>query len=441
MEGVESNESKRSWLVFNKAVSVWYVLVSDVSGYSLRSAAFAFWRHDSGSIRSTHQQARGKAAQRTASLPSPSTALNDNNKKQSNRIPSLFLVPGMSTSFKRVISHEELGSLSKKIMSAEAQEDENKELKKMPAIADTAEAPPLPPAVVIETEENTDETSATLEESAVAAAVSFRGVSTLSEDKSLYETVEESDTLSGISRNELNLARLDSRASDVMARTQRTGSGSSGTFGWFIDVHGGDGGTPKAKDDERKHLIDSKKEEDESEELTQFVDISQQNIESGKLIVVRGSNVVCALFWCKCEGSPPPPPPLFVGCSYTIPYPLSDLQKLPCRRQWQSRLQTTFSNKLFRIKCSGNNMPAIVLLNRKKNVPTLKCCGAKTLLFPMSNTTLISKHSMKVPLMKTIPLVECKIMVVTILPPISWRRTLKWPRPFNDFMEVPWVRL
>lgn len=188
------------------------------------------------------------------------------------------------SSFKRVISHEELGSLCKK-MSVENEEE--KLSKKMPAKSTITEAP----VAVIETTSEEQEESA--QES--PSKQHFHQISTLS--GGIDEAINTQESFSGsqgiISRNELNLARLDSRASaEDIFRSQRTGSGwsgSSGTFGWFIDVHGGEG-TPKAKDDDGKKKALSDKEKGDllhddyssADELTQFIDISQQGVESGE---------------------------------------------------------------------------------------------------------------------------------------------------------------
>lgn len=176
----------------------------------------------------------------------------------------------MSTSFKRVISHpEELGNLHKKMdIKKEESTKHESSLKKQEV--------PLE-AVLIE-----EDTTTSLRPP-VDSPAGFRGVSTLSADQSIGDEQEETVSFSGISRNELNLARLDSKSSDIMGRTQRTGSGSSGTFGWFIDVHGGgEQGTPKVKEEEKKKSASNKKEEDAGdEEPTQFIDISQQNMDSG----------------------------------------------------------------------------------------------------------------------------------------------------------------
>jgi len=179
----------------------------------------------------------------------------------------------MSTSFKRVISHpEELGNLSKKMsMDVNEKTGAEKELKLPAMTVSEAESPPA--AVIIESDDQLN----------VSPSAAFRGFSTLSADDK-----EESMSLSGISRNELNLARLDSKASEVMVRPQRAGSGSSGTFGWFIDVHGADS-TPKTKEEKkvpaRKELHVETEDDvgEEEEEPTQFIDISQQGMDNGKL--------------------------------------------------------------------------------------------------------------------------------------------------------------
>ena len=85
----------------------------------------------------------------------------------------------------------------------------------------------------------------------------------------------------------MNLARL---ASSENVQTQRTGSGSSGTFGWFIDVQGGEG-TPKVKEEDKKQSVKFKDDDtgdnlfSDADELTQFVDISQQNVDTGECLL------------------------------------------------------------------------------------------------------------------------------------------------------------
>jgi ribosomal protein L23 len=215
----------------------------------------------------------------------------------------------MSTSFKRVISHpEELGNLNKK-MSMGVNENVTDEVGNDSKLPATSEDETLPAAIIIENDEAQPE-----RESPVAL---FRGISTLTDnDKSARFDTEESLSQSGLSRNELNLARLDSRASDAMVRSQRAGSGSSGTFGWFIDVHGGES-TPKLKEEEKKvpakHLGD---DVDDGEESTQFIDISQQarGRETPSAMAVTAppyileENLSTQMLWRHTAGNRPPQP-------------------------------------------------------------------------------------------------------------------------------------
>jgi hypothetical protein len=139
------------------------------------------------------------------------------------------------SSFKRVISHDELGNLSKK-MSTGA---ENKETEKLlaPNKPTTEEESDDVPVAVIETE---------IKENVASIPKHLRRVSTLSaDDKSVCET--EDDSL--ISQNQLIfMARLGGRASSEHAHhSQPSASGSSGTFGFFVDFEGGEAGEESPK--------------------------------------------------------------------------------------------------------------------------------------------------------------------------------------------------
>lgn len=179
-------------------------------------------------------------------------------------------------SFKRVISHDELGNLSKKMSTGGENEETNEQFAPNTT---TSEAP----VAVIETEPN--------EEKDKTIPKDFRGVSTLSADDKSDALEEEYSNPGGIiiSQNQLNLARLG-RASSENVQTQRTGSGSSGTFGWFIDVQGGEG-TPKVKEEDKKQSVKFKDDDtgdnlfSDADELTQFVDISQQNVDTGECLL------------------------------------------------------------------------------------------------------------------------------------------------------------
>ena len=174
----------------------------------------------------------------------------------------------MSTSFKRVISHpEELGNLSKKISMGPKESNKNSEEQDRKPPAVTTSAPT--PAVVIESEEGPPSPEC------------FRGISTLSDDD---ESVDlEKDEVGDLQREDEATTLQESPSA---ARTQRAHSGSSGTFGWFIDVQGGESEVAIGMESETprsgRSINEANDTEDDFEEITQYIDISQQAVGSGE---------------------------------------------------------------------------------------------------------------------------------------------------------------
>jgi hypothetical protein len=188
---------------------------------------------------------------------------------------------------------------------------ENEETEKLAPKPTTEEESDDVPVAVIETE---------IKENVASIPKHLRGVSTLSaDDKSVFE--KEDDNL--ISQNQLNLARLGGRASsENVYHSQRSASGSSGTFGWFVDVQGVEAGeeSPKVKEQDKKQSVKFKDDIgvhlfSDADELTQFVDISQQNVDTetpsdalNAPNYILEQNLSDQMLWKHTAGNRPPQP-------------------------------------------------------------------------------------------------------------------------------------